>query len=78
MYCDSFPREDGRYQLTQLFDSSDRLSCEWCDKERGVCKQARDAAGDLAAALLRDSRGRGGALDVRGKRVIELLSLIHI
>ena len=48
VYCDSFPREDGRYQLTQLFDSSDRLSCEWCDKERGVCKQARDAAGDLA------------------------------
>ena len=42
MYCDSFPREDGRYQLIQLFDSSDRLSSEWCDKERGVCKQARD------------------------------------
>ena len=52
MYCDSFPREDGRYQLTQLFDSSDRLSCEWCDKERGVCKQARDAAGDLASCDL--------------------------
>ena len=54
VYCDSFPREDGRYQLTQLFDSSDRLSCEWCDKERGVCKQARDAAGDLAAHLKAD------------------------
>ena len=53
VYCDSFPREDGRYQLTQLFDSNDRLSCEWCDKERGVCKQARDAAGDLASCDLR-------------------------
>ena len=47
VYCDSFPREDGRYQLTQLFNSNDRVSSEWCDKERGVCKQARDAAGDL-------------------------------
>ena len=61
VYCDSFPEEDGRYQLTQLFDSSDRLSCEWCDKERGVCKQARDAAGDLASCDL--SGGTHGGED---------------
>ena len=47
MYCDSFPEEDGRYKLTQWFDSTDLLSCEFCDKQGGVCKQARDAAGDL-------------------------------
>ena len=49
VYCDSFPEEDGRYKLTQWFDSTDLLSCEFCDKQGGVCSQAKDDAGKLVS-----------------------------
>ena len=49
VYCDSFPAEDGRYKLTQWFDSTDLLSCEFCDKQAGVCSQAKDDAGKLVS-----------------------------
>ena len=49
VYCDYFPEEDGRYKLTQWFDSTDLLSCEFCDKQGGVCSQAKDDAGKLVS-----------------------------
>jgi hypothetical protein len=49
VYCDYFPEEDGRYKLTQWFESTDLLSCEFCDKQGGVCSQAKDDAGKLVS-----------------------------